>query len=211
MSSSSTCHRWCALSIPRLPSVAQVLIALLLSPMPAAATAIAQDTAAALADVQPPTRTSLSPGAALGVGIGCSVAPVVIAALLDPPGSHSTFAWEAALTMGAAVGIVVGPSVGLRSGGRDDLARRGLILRGICAATVAAGAVAVGVAMGSEAGGVQPPTTALAILGTVGGLVCVASWFSDLAITPSATAQGRPHRAQLGVRPDGRVALSVGF
>jgi hypothetical protein len=165
--------------------------------------------ATALATMRPPTRKLLSPGAALGVGIGCSVAPVVIAALLDPPGSHSTFAWEAALTIGAAVGVVVGPSMGLRSGGREDLARRGLILRGLCAATAVAGAVAVGVAMGSEEGGTG--TATLAILGAVGGLVCVGSWLRDLAITPSATTPGRPHRAQLGVRPDGRLALSVRF
>ena len=63
--------------------------------------------ASALVSMQPPARKPLSPAAALGIGIGCSVAPAMIAAMLDPPGSNSDFAWEAALTTGAALGILV--------------------------------------------------------------------------------------------------------
>ena len=81
-------------------AVAQVLVALLLSPMPAGAATPAPETTAdadtlgrtstvgtgsALASVQPPARKPLSPGAALGVGLGCSVAPIMIAGRLDPP------------------------------------------------------------------------------------------------------------------------------
>jgi len=154
-------------------------------------------------------RGHLSPGAALGVGLAASVGPAAVAALLIPPGSDSEFAWEAALTTGVALGVLVGPAVGLWCGGRGDLARRGLILRGLCAGTVAAGGLAVLSAMATEEGG--PAVLPIAILGAVGGAVCVVSWAADLAITPSATANGRPHRAELDVRPDGKVALTVRF
>jgi hypothetical protein len=41
--------------------------------------------------------------------------------------------------------------------------------------------------------------------------LAVFSWFHDIAITPSATAQGRPLSVELGIRSDRLVALNVRF
>ena len=104
----------------------------------------------------------------------------------------------------AAVSVMVGPSVGLWSGGRGDLARRGLILRGICI-----GGIAFVAAFGDA---INPGSTSgLVILGRASILVTAVSGVYDLVITRSATARGPPPRAQLGVRPDGRMALSLRF
>ena len=61
--------------------------------------------------------------------------------------------------------------------------------------------------------GTQAPglTATLAILGAVRGLMTTMSWFHDVAITPSATAQGRPVSAELGLRSDGLLAVRVRF
>jgi len=122
----------------------------------------------------------------------------MIAGRLDPPVSDWELAWV------AAVSVMVGPSIGLWSGGCGDLARRGLILRGICI-----GGIAFWAAFGEA---INPTTTdGLLILGRASVLVTRVSGVYDLAITPSATARDPAPRAELGVRPDGRVALSVSF
>jgi hypothetical protein len=155
-------------------------------------------TAPALASVQPSARRSLSPGAALGVGRGCSVAPIAIAVRLEPQLTDWELAWV------AAASVTVGPSVGLWSGGRGDLARRWLMLRGICIGGIALWAAFAEVTNANT-------TDGLMMLGRASMLVTTASWVYDLAITPLATARGPAPRAELGVRHDGRVALSVRF
>jgi hypothetical protein len=194
-------------------AVVQGLVALLLSSMsagavtPAPETTVTVDTlgrtssvgtAPVLAAVQPRARRPLSPGAALGVGLGCSIAPIIIARRLDPHMTDWELAWVAAAC------VTVGPSAGLWSGGRGDLARRGLILRGICIGGIALGAV-------FEETTNATTTDGLLMLGRASLLVATVSWVYDLAITPSAAARGPAPRAELGVRPDGWAALSVRF
>jgi hypothetical protein len=194
-------------------AVVQGFIALLLSSTPAGAATPAPETTATvdtlgrtstvgtahvLADVQPRTRRPLSPGTALGVGLGCSVAPILIAGRRDSPVSDRELAWV------AAASVTVGPSIGVWSGGRGDLAKRGLILRGICI-----GGIALWGIFGQATDYSTPD--GLLTLGRASMLVAAASWVYDLSITPSATARSPAPRAQPGLRPDGRVALSARF
>jgi hypothetical protein len=159
----------------------------------AAAAVSADTTATSSFQVVRSAARGPSPGRALAIGFGATVAPALLAVALDPPKSHSAFAWEAALALGAAVGVIAGPAVGLRSGGRGDLARRGLITRGIGGLAAGAG---VGAAVASFDSGMNAgAATILVLLGALGGLITTVSWIHDLAITPSAVASGRPPRA----------------
>ena len=152
---------------------------------------------------------SYSPHGALGVGALATLAPAAISVLLNPPGSHSRFAWEASLTLSAAAGICVGPALGLASGGRGDLARRGLLVRGVGLAACAVGLE--GFVMAFDETHESGAPLRMMFIGIVGAGVIAVSSIHDLAITPSAVARGRTPRADLGVRPDGKLAVRVRF
>ncbi len=193
------------------PAIAAALALLIAVPGSAQTLASAAGMAAARASRDSPSapaRQALSPGAATALGCGATLAPALAAAVLYPHGNHSGLPSEVALGVGATLGLFVGPAVGLYSGGRGDLAAKGLILRSV---GLAAGGVAA-VALVSQGESIDPRTGfAFALLGGVGGLVAALSGLHDLCITPSATAEGRSVRPELGVRPDGRVALTLRF
>jgi hypothetical protein len=150
-----------------------------------------------------------SPGAALGVGLVATAVPVAAAMVASPIGGDSDFAWEAALAVGATVGLVVGPAVGLSSGGRGDRAARGVLVRVLGLGGVGVGLLGFGLAM-SESDS-EGSALAMMAVGAAGALVVAGSSIFDLATTPSAVeARGRP-RASLGVRPGGRLAVTVTF
>lgn len=151
---------------------------------------------------------SYSPQAALWTGIGATLAPAALAVTLDPIGGDAVLAWEAALALGIGTGVVVGPAVGLASGGRGDLAARGLLVRVIGAGATGAGLYGIALMFGDDAGA---GGWSVILLGCVGALVTGISGIHDLAITPSAVARGRPARAALVARPDGSLAVRVTF
>jgi hypothetical protein len=145
--------------------------------------------------------------AALGVGLAATAVPTLLVYALT---SKDSRAEDVGLFVGVATGVIAGPAVGLWSGGRGDLAKHGLIIRSV---GTAIGLGAMGVASATWENGTQAPaaTATLAILGVAGGLMAAASLFHDLAITPSATAQGKPARVGLGIRSDGSLAVRVQF
>jgi hypothetical protein len=102
--------------------------------------------------------------------------------------------------------------VGLASGGRGDLAKRGVIIRGVCGGL---SVVLVGVgatlmldesSQSNSAGG-----ETLLVLGLVGGGVSVASSIYDLVITPKAVDQGRRVSFRPLVTPSGMVGVRATF
>jgi len=153
------------------------------------------------------SRRAVAPAAALGIGLAATAAPTLLAYGLT---SKDTKTEDVALFVGVATGVVAGPALGLWSGGRGDLAKRGLVVRSIGTAICLG---AMGIASATWNDGTQAPvaTATLAILGALGGLAATVFVFHDLAITPSATAQGMPLSARLGLRPDGLVTLNVRF
>jgi hypothetical protein len=155
------------------------------------------------------TATRRSGGRALLVGIGATFAPGVLSLALNPPGSDHDFAWEASLASGVALGVIVGPAVGLHAAGRDDLARRGLIVRAVGAAAVAGGLLAVVTAMSEERS--NAGTTPLVLLGCGGLLLETVSFVHDLAITPSAARSARRSAWRPGLDPQGRLCLELRF
>ncbi|MGH7743027.1 MAG: hypothetical protein ACRENS_13515 [Candidatus Eiseniibacteriota bacterium] len=176
-----------------------------------AVTAAPATPAAPLPDSPPDSH--LSPEAAVSIGIlstaGCAIAGAAIGAPDNIGGG---------LAVGLAAGCVVGPSLGLASGGREDLALRGLKLRGIACAL--GGAAALAVASSRESGDFGCAQTAGVVIASAAALVTVASWTHDLWITPRAVGQGPPERAstdtrparwQLGLRPNGALALTAQF
>ena len=155
-----------------------------------------------------PSRNALSPGAALGVGLAGTAVPLMLAYGLTTKDSRAE---DIALFAGVTAGIVAGPALGLWSGGRGDLAKKGLIRRSIGAA-ICLGSFGAASAIFQDSGdSVTDASVLFGILGTAGGLLASFSALHDLAITPSATSQGRRMSGELGLRPDGKVALSVRF
>lgn len=140
-----------------------------------------------------------SPDAAMAVGLASSV---VLPAAGVAIGIAASGAGEAGFVIGVGTGITVGPAIGLALGGRGDLAKKGMVFRGTACALAGAG---VGVAASSH------EDNAAIIMGSAAGLVALVSFIHDLAITPSAVAQGQPPRATLGVDARGRVVGSVLF
>jgi hypothetical protein len=154
---------------------------------------------------------SYSGSKALGVGLLGTLGPAALAATLNRPGSNSEFAWEASLALGITTGVLVGPAIGLASGGRGDLAGRGLLVRGLGLAAVGAGVLGIVSAFDESSNTDAASTTGLVLAGCAGAVLVTVSSIYDLAITPSAVERGRAPRAELGVRPDGKVAVSVRF
>ena len=161
-----------------------------------------------VAAITTPAPHPMSGGRALGIGIASTFAPAALSLIVNPPGSHGTIAWEASLATGAALGVMVGPAVGLASGGRGDLARRGLVVRGCGAALAGLGLYQVVMAMSNDGG--TPATVPLMLLGIAGGGATVVSFIHDLAITPSAV-DARAHAVQVGFDQRGRLAATLRF
>ncbi len=176
------------------------------APLDTVAVAARPDTAAVTAPAHSPlVSRALSPGYAFELALAVSLVPALIAVSLDPPGS--AVAPEAAVSIGLAAGMIAGPAIGLACGGRRDLATRGVIVRSLGVAACAAGVIGFGTAFADEKGS----GSGFMLLGAAGGLVTAVSWIHDVAITPSATAQGRPLHAELGIRRDGLVSVRVRF
>jgi hypothetical protein len=151
----------------------------------------------------------LSGGVSLAVGLATTLGPPAIALLANPPGSDNEWAWEGTLTAGIALGVLVGPAIGLAGGGREDLARRGLLIRGLGYGATLLGLFAVASSFeNSDAGG---GTTVVALAGFVGAAVSVVSAAHDLAITLSAVDRGRGVSVRPVVDEHGRLALRVVF
>ena len=155
-----------------------------------------------------PSRSALSPSAALGVGLAATAMPLMLAYGLTTKDSKAE---DVALFAGVTAGIVAGPALGLWSGGRGDLAKKGLITRSIGAAICLGSFGAASAIFQDNSDSVTDASVLFGILGTAGGLLASFSALHDLAITPSATSQGRRMSGELGLRPDGKVALSVRF
>lgn len=151
----------------------------------------------------------LSGGVSLAVGLATTLAPPAIALITNPPGSDNAWAWEGTLTLGAAVGLLVGPAIGLAGGGREDLAARGLLIRGLGYGATLIGLLAVGSAVETSSDGAG--VTVVAIAGAVGAGVSVVSAAYDLAITPSAVDRGRGMSVRPVVDERGRFALRATF
>lgn len=153
-----------------------------------------------------------SPGGALAIGVLATLTPTVLAAMGSSRSLDEDFGWELPLLIGGTAGVWVGPAVGLASGGRRDLAGRGLLVRTgglLVAAGGLFGAAAIASGDGEE---VSPGAKALFGVGLAGAAVTAVSAIYDLGATPSAVARGRqrPHAA-LAVRPDGALAIQVKF
>ena len=153
------------------------------------------------------SRSSVPPVVALGIGLAATGVPTLLAYGLT---EKDTQAENIALVVGITAGVVAGPAVGLWSGGRGDLARTGLLRRSVVGA-VGLGAVALAGAISNDSTQDGTSSVALVLLGAASAVMVTVSVFHDLAITPSATAQGRRVSAGLVVRPDGVVALNVRF
>lgn len=152
-----------------------------------------------------------SPGGALAIGIGTTLAPALLSLAVNPPGSDSDFAWEASLGTAAGVGIVFGPAIGLWSGGRGDLAGRGLRTRALGGlVTLASGVIALGMILDDDERGAAPVIVMIAVA-SAGGAIVLGSSAHDLVRTPAAVRAGPPARVGLGVTRDGRVALTARF
>jgi len=172
-------------------------------------TAAAPGTSGAVSAGSVSTQKSkaLAPMAALGVGLAATVVPTLLSNAFT---EHESRAEDVGVFVGVTVGVIAGPAVGLWSGGRGDLAKRGLIARSI-GAGLCLGAMGVASATwedGTQASGL---TAALVILGTVGGVLMAGSLIHDLSITHSATSHGKPVSVGLGVRSDGLLAVRVRF
>jgi hypothetical protein len=141
----------------------------------------------------------VSPGAALAIGATATLVPLALAVAGD--GNSTT--WVAGLS-----GIVAGPAVGLWSGGRPDLAARGVLIRTLGLGALALGAATFGASFESDIGS---GGTAVIVIGGLCGVATAVSVVYDLAITPGATKKARAGRVSLGVRPDGVVVVSTRF
>lgn len=143
--------------------------------------------------------TGRSPVAAMRIGLISTAAPCVLTVLFAGTENQKN------LRFFSAIGAVGGPAVGLSSGGRGDLAVRGLWIRGLLGATWF-GAAAV--AENSKDEITVDVAKVVSVLGAAGLVVHAAH---DLLITQSAVEQGRPQRVTFGVRSNGQLVLSTKF
>jgi hypothetical protein len=146
--------------------------------------------------------------AVLGVGLAATVTPTLLAYGLTEKDSKAE---DIAIYVGIFTSAIAGPAVGLWSGGRGDLAKQGLIARGIGCAFVGAGFA--GGAMVAEGTGTAVQTTGvlMIILGVGGAILTTGSVLHDLAITPWASGHDEPVSVAVGIRPDGMLAVRVKF
>jgi hypothetical protein len=151
-----------------------------------------------------------SGGASLAIGLATTLGPPAIALLANPPGSDNEWAWEGTLAAGIALGVLVGPALGLAVGGREDLARRGLLIRGLGYGATLLGLFALASSLDSSSSN-DGGATVLALAGFVGAGVSVVSAAHDLAITPSAVDRGRGVSVRPVVDEHGRLALRATF
>ncbi|HKV72868.1 MAG TPA: hypothetical protein VJN62_16575 [Gemmatimonadales bacterium] len=154
----------------------------------------------------PASGARRSGGRALAVGLGATLLPVGLGLILDPAQADGQ-GGEIGVTLGAMVGLLFGPAVGLASGGRGDLAWRGVAIRGVGGALlVLGGAAALGTI--DEA---SPGATAIMWLGIAGGGLAVASSIYDLVRTPKAVEEGRRVSFRPLVTPNGMVGVRATF
>jgi len=163
----------------------------------------------ARADSVRAVQPHLSGGHALAIGLATTLALPATSLLANPPGSSSEIAWEASLTICTAVGLYLGPAIGLSSGGRDDLAKRGLLIRGFGYGATLIGLLAVGSSLESSSYGAGIEVVAL--VGLLGAGASVVSAAYDLAITPSAVGPARHVSLRPVVDERGRLALRARF
>jgi len=201
----------------RLVRALLAVLGVALCPILARASTLSPDSAAAaplgpaaVAAPSAPTRSrnSLSPAAALGVGLAATAVPTMLAYGLTTRDSRAE---DIALFAGVTTGIVAGPALGLWSGGRGDLAKKGLIRRSIGAAICLGSFGAASAIFQGSSDQVTDASVLFGIVGAAGGLLAGMSALHDLAITPSATSKGSRMSGQVGFRPDGRLALSIRF
>jgi len=151
------------------------------------------------------------PGAgtrALAIGLAATFVPAAVAL---PIATRRDAPEAAPLVFATAFGIIAGPAVGLASGGRGDLATRGLVLRGALLVGVAGAGLAWGSALDRVGGDSGPAVIMAEFLGLVAAGWCVASDIRDLAITPSAVRQGRPYAVVVGADARGRLVATLRF
>jgi hypothetical protein len=169
--------------------------------------ASAQPPAADGASTMPAPRAHRSGGAALAIGLGATVLPAVLGAILDPAQPDGQ-GGEVGLALGITAGVFLGPAVGLASGRRGDLAWRGVAIRGVGGALLLLGAAAAASTIDSE---VTAGANALMWLGVAGGGAVVISSIYDLVITPGAVDEGRRVSFRPLVTPNGMVGLRATF
>jgi hypothetical protein len=155
-------------------------------------------------------RGGFSPGEALGIGLLATAGPTLIALGTTNTPEQRYSSRPMTVFLATTAGIVVGPSIGLASGGRGDLAGRGIALRAVGLGVFTLSMVGAATSAWSASSN-EGNVAGLLALGAVSGALTVVSALHDLVITPSAVARGRGPRASLGVRPDGMVAVSVRF
>jgi hypothetical protein len=146
--------------------------------------------------------------AALGVGLAATAGPTVLVYAMTERNSRAE---DIGLYVGVFAGTIAGPALGLWSGGRGDLAKQGLIARGTACALVGAGFAGGEMAANGASTAVQTTGVLLIILGIGGAALTTMSVLHDLAITPSATAHGKPVTVAMDIRPDGMLAVRVKF
>ena len=194
----------------RFESFAAALLAVMI-PCAAFAQSPGADSSATPAEpVRPAVFTGqyghFSPGAALAVGMLATAGPLAVAGLANSSGHGA----GGPLLGAAALGVIVGPAIGLSSGGRSDLAERGLGVRLLGSLALAGGFLGAMSMMESDSD--DPRSTGFLTLGIVGAVATVGSAAIDLLATPIAVEQGKPQpSAALVVRPDGALAAQVRF
>ncbi len=160
-----------------------------------------------IADSVRATQDHLSGGTALAVGLAATLVPPAVALLTNLPNGDPNSNWEGALALGSVIGVFAGPAIGLASGGRTDLATRGLVIRGLGYAAMTVGLLGVASSFegNSTYSGVGSGVIVLAFMG--GAAVSSVSCIYDLAITSSAVGPRPTFSVGPAVDSRGRLAL----
>ena len=157
--------------------------------------------------VAPAVHAERSGSQALAVGLTSTLGPIVLGALLFPAQEDGQNG-ASGVALGAAVGVLAGPAIGLASGGRGDLAGRGLLIRG--SMYLLFGLSAAAITSGNDGDSLES-LGGIAVLGLVMGGVAVISAAHDLAVTPGAVTKGRPVSLSPVADPRGHVGVMVRF